>query len=153
VLGFSRACGDGYGLERDRARGGALNRGGCEPRRVGPRPHAVEQRHVRARLGGGRRPRQMGSTHQREEGERKKAGRAEGIGLGELLAGPCARGERRKRKVAGWAMRWRKERPARAGPQRKMGEGKRKREVGRGQLRNEREKEMYSNAFEFEFEI
>jgi hypothetical protein len=34
-----------------------------------------------------------------------------------------------------------------------MGEEKRERKVGRAQLGNEREKEMHSNAFEFEFKI
>jgi hypothetical protein len=59
--------------------------------------------------------------------------------------GRAERRERRRRKEASWLMRRRKERPARAGPQGKMEEGKRKRKVGRAQLGNEREKEMHLN--------
>jgi hypothetical protein len=94
------------------------------PGRAGPRPRAAEVHRVLAGLEfesepgseGGRRPRQMGSTHQRGKGEEKEGGPREGNLAGELLAGRAREEKGGKEKGAGWAVRWRKERPARARP-------------------------------------
>jgi hypothetical protein len=55
-------------------------------------------------------------------------------------AGPHGKKRRGRKASLGWAAREKKER-------------KRKERVGRAQLENEREKQLHSNAFEFEFGI
>jgi hypothetical protein len=95
----------------------------------------------------------VGPGCQRKKEEKERG--AGGLGPGKEKVSWAVWGkERRKERPPGLGRVGERREPAGLGRNKeKKVEKKRKREVGRAQLGNEREKEMHSNAFEFEFEI
>jgi hypothetical protein len=86
----------------------------------------------------------------------ERASRARGR-VGKRLAGlgSAGREEKEKAEPAGLCERRQRggKRPSWAGPQGRKERGKKKRASGPGPIRKEGEKDLHSNAFEFEFEI